>query len=531
MGNPFIVCNECNDMFHYEQIKTAKKCFNCNKDLNIFKDDNIYLIPFAFNEENCREIFLNILMNEMDIPIDIFECISDIKFEKIYIPVFMFDGDYFVDWHASSGYNKTIHYTEWNQSKGKNEKKTRIETEWKPSHGKVKGRFSVLKGDYETPAIIDFITSENNPVPFQIFDIDKTENTKIIDINEIKSDVDWNYVSYKVNLRIDVPGDTYKDLQQTGTLNNIKRKIIYYPIYKVSYKYKNDLYIFDINADNNHITNINLDYIKNYKFPKASLKDNLFTERKQLLKKQLIYKIIGFASLFIGGLMTNIENKAILISLVLSFFTAAFVCFILWFKLRKVINENKKKIDLFFIERILEKYNGFENFKKESLFKFKNIVLNYDLIHIKAGINEFFNEKQKNDMDNLINKNSEQIESGKLSNIKIERIFKKELPIEKTMNLEENSKTKKDGLFSKIFHIPNNSDIPDIQNDDDLIKFIEKLIKEKEILKAQTNDLRIDKEISELKEKLKRLEDEKIRNENNPNKSILDSINRRNNLF
>lgn len=436
-----ILCNNCNNLNSFENLQTDKKCLKCNNQLNVFKDENVYYVQFSFNEENCQEILFDIFLNEITIPRDIFDCLSDIKFEKFYFPIFSFEGAFEADWHASSGYNKIISYVEYNQSKVQFEQKEKIEIDWKPSYGKIKNKFKVLKQDDNNPFLTDYIVKQNNPVVLlSISNFDFKSNSTIIDINDIKADILWSYVDKMISLDIKIPGDTSKDLQYSGILNNINRKIVYYPIYKVSYKYKDDSFDLLINAESNYIIQNQIEFFKRYKFPKASLKDIAFQEKKEIMKKEpsapgIIVTIIGAILLYV--FRDKLSNGW--------FYSLAVLDGILFYagisgsvSDNKSLIANKKNIFLFFTEIILEKYTGFEKIKKLNS-KLYNIILNYNLPHIKSEILPLIDLKQTNNIDNLIKLNEIQIEISKKSDIKIERLFKNEFPVSEVMNLKENS--------------------------------------------------------------------------------------------
>lgn len=142
------VCGSCGAIFLSSEKTAQKDCNFCGARLSETKGaltDLVIpdaIIPFGVDREAYRKKMFTWLCDGEYTPEDI---LAESKFSDvlgIYIPIYVFSGTFDGTWAASSGYKRKEDYYETN-SEGKEVRKTREVTDWRPSSGSASGTFNV----------------------------------------------------------------------------------------------------------------------------------------------------------------------------------------------------------------------------------------------------------------------------------------------------------------------------------------------------------------------------------------------------
>lgn len=235
-GTQMVNCNFCGSKFEIENAV----------DEEVIVPDSI--LPFKITKEMYYQALLSWLSQGDYTPDDILTSSIFEQINGLYLPMYIYEGRYHGNWSASSGYNREVDYTEWDEYQKKMVKKTKTITDWRPSSGQFSGTFKtmVYAGHYKgiKSEIIDFAQSGSiNSNSLKDYDLKYLLNFNFIEFTLNENSV-WKStgihkayaIAYK-DLIHRIPGDCFKDLSE-DTSYNLKSSVnVYVPYWIVYYKY------------------------------------------------------------------------------------------------------------------------------------------------------------------------------------------------------------------------------------------------------------------------------------------------------
>ncbi|TFW34559.1 zinc finger domain-containing protein [Massilia horti] len=151
-----LTCSGCGASLAFSPGAQALKCQFCHGITEIERkkdqlDDTPKMIVPLTVEKRDLELAVNTLLASGDYtPDDLVEAAVFSKFERFYVPAYIFKGEYEARWTASFGYDRTEHYTDFEtqESDGKSQQvpvtRIRTVTDWSPANGTDVGTFSVI---------------------------------------------------------------------------------------------------------------------------------------------------------------------------------------------------------------------------------------------------------------------------------------------------------------------------------------------------------------------------------------------------
>lgn len=248
------VCNACGSKIAIEE----------EKKMNIPKEAYRAITDFSVEEKECLLSVKEWLIQSDYSPDDILVKSKIEPLKKVYIPMYIFSGDYTANWSADSGYYREETYTDYEKRtiNGRTVTepvtKKRTVTDWQPSSGTVTGTFGqfssanseiersltehlesmiTLTKDYML--LSDFDTEGKNVLPYDMDEVEAFQQIKSRISEQIEDDV-----------RNNIPGDTYKNANWTPSLSHDTTLQLHYPAYVGTYEYDGNTYSFIVDGKN-----------------------------------------------------------------------------------------------------------------------------------------------------------------------------------------------------------------------------------------------------------------------------------------
>ncbi len=249
-----IKCKNCGAELYFDPNTQNTVCNFCGSHFEIENaiDEIIsqpeLIIPFKVDKNTCFQKVMNYLAQGNYTPDDLLESGFLTEYNGVYLPMYKIKGIYSGNWSASSGYYRTVQYTE-RDSQGKLVRKTRTVTDWAPSNGSFQGSYGCLS--LASPLQSDIADLEafikNNH--WQDEDIKQYDSRYILGFNLVKLSLDINeawslksdrqlYAVIDRDAKARIPGDTFKDLVFDYNFKISSSKSIYVPYWIMFYKYK-----------------------------------------------------------------------------------------------------------------------------------------------------------------------------------------------------------------------------------------------------------------------------------------------------
>jgi len=229
-------CNFCGSKYEIEKAT----------DEELILPDGI--IPFKITKEKYHNAVLQWLSDGDYTPDDILTSSVFDQINGVYLPMYFFNGKYHGNWSASSGYDRTVRYSEYSESQKKIVKKTKTVTDWRPSNGQFKGAFSILgfagSGQGIKPEIVHFCQD----IVFKRGDLKKYDSKYTLGFNllefTVKEGLVWDVFGEpqanavaNADILNRIPGDRYKDLTSDLFYDRDKAIKVYVPYWIINYKY------------------------------------------------------------------------------------------------------------------------------------------------------------------------------------------------------------------------------------------------------------------------------------------------------
>lgn len=281
------VCNFCGNSFIKENIK---------RDVEIIMPD--FILPFKISKKDFKDRFLEWLSEGEYIPDDILTSSIFDEHIGIYLPMYFYTGEYNSSWSASSGYNRTEYYREWDSSRKEYEKKTRTVTDWKASNGQVSGSYSIFGfAEKDRKKMGSFGESAGfGKGDLKNYDKKDTLNFPMLEFNK-SEDETWNTSGNRQlnfiifdKIKHSIPGDRSKDITHDANYKHDSLFKILVPVWIVYYKYNKNKYHFIMDG---------------FDFSRISGKKPENVELKQDVKRKNlpgnIGCIISIIMFFVGG--------------------------------------------------------------------------------------------------------------------------------------------------------------------------------------------------------------------------------------
>lgn len=289
----------------------SKKVLDQIDDLNE-RQNELYIVFPKDSPEVANYRVLEYLRDTDYVSDKIFEDLSFGETSQSYAIIAMFGGKITYHWTASSGYDREEIYTEYEeQSEYINGRtvykkvpvtKKRIVTDWRPSNGTVSDHY-----------FNEFIVNSNdfyNDVNYRIY-LEKAseKNAKnAVSLLKVCKEIpngEELYNSLKANIqsvkntavsvaerssgRYDIPGDHYKDVNETVDFRLETFFIVLYPIFNGEYIHKDKTYKFSVDAVESTSTSLSAEYpVQNEDKEKHELiiKKAKIQKNDKILKKQ-----------------------------------------------------------------------------------------------------------------------------------------------------------------------------------------------------------------------------------------------------
>jgi len=252
-----ISCDSCGAELVFNPKSQVTLCNFCGSTFEIEKaDENVEImvpdgiLPFRVTKDQFQEGVLEWLSEGDYTPDDILTSSVFGKYNGVYLPMHLYSGQYSGNWSASSGYNRTEHYTA-RDSNGKLVNKTRTVTDWRPSNGQVGGPYTILgfAGTDIKPEVAVFGHGAGfDKGDLKKFDIKYTLNFSLLEFVVSESDV-WDSLGQiqldaigEADIEDRIPGDKYKDLRFYLSYKHDSILKAYVPTWIAYYKYKDKEY-------------------------------------------------------------------------------------------------------------------------------------------------------------------------------------------------------------------------------------------------------------------------------------------------
>ena len=251
-GN-LIICNSCGSKFVDDG--NSKAALQQDIDHSLHAD---LIFDFIITEKAMSNIFYQWLISGAYTPDDILQKFKHLQLKKVFLPTYLFNGSYLMNWSASSGYNYEEKYQEWDNYRKEYVTKKRTLTDWRPSSGSVQDNFSEMIVANSTVAsnLANFIGASatflgKDGTPFDCFDTTNCTLLPYMNDENKAFDVAKLNLDKKISAQIigQIPGDTYKDLNWNGQTSHRTCKV-YYPAYLGSFEYSGKTFSYIIDGRN-----------------------------------------------------------------------------------------------------------------------------------------------------------------------------------------------------------------------------------------------------------------------------------------
>ncbi len=249
-----ISCSNCGAELMYDPGTQMTNCNFCGSKFEIEKatDEELILpdgiIPFIITKEEYHNAVLQWLSDGDYTPDDILTSSVFDQINGVYLPMYFFKGEYHGNWSASSGYDKTVRYSEYSESQKKIVNKTKTVTDWRPSSGQFKGTFSLLGFAGSGQGIKPEIAVYSHDTTFNIeklkkYDSKYTLGFNLLEFTTREEDV-WDIFGKprgdaiaNADIQNRIPGDKYRDLTSDLFYDREEAIKVYVPYWVVYYKY------------------------------------------------------------------------------------------------------------------------------------------------------------------------------------------------------------------------------------------------------------------------------------------------------
>ncbi len=233
-------------------------------------NENTYetmIYDFSVEEKECSLSVKEWLIQSDYAPDDVLAKSKFEPMEKVFLPMYVFSGNYTANWTADSGYNREEIYTDYEekyvtingQSRWIKEPvtKKRTVTDWHPSSGTVSGTFAqfAVANDTVKRSLANYL--ETNLIPAKDYvsfeDFDKEgKNILPYTMDENKG---FRVIESRLNEKIDdnvcnnIPGDTFRNSKWSADEQHESQKF-YYPAYIGKYEYNGNVYSYIVDGRN-----------------------------------------------------------------------------------------------------------------------------------------------------------------------------------------------------------------------------------------------------------------------------------------
>jgi len=237
-GTQVLNCNFCGSSFEVEEAVEEK----------VIIPEGI--LPFSIKKEIYTEKVLEWLSEGDYTPDDILDGSQFGDVNGVYLPMWLYTGRYSGNWSASSGYNRTEYYIAYNSTTKKNERRSRVVTDWRPSNGQVQGNFSILCYAGTTEKIKPEIAMYAHGTGFKRgemkdFNIKYTQGFNMVEyeFDDLDSWDKYGESQGSALVQSDaknrIPGDKYKDFICDVMYDKKPAQRVYVPFWITYYSYGN----------------------------------------------------------------------------------------------------------------------------------------------------------------------------------------------------------------------------------------------------------------------------------------------------
>lgn len=241
------ICNFCGNSFSIEQAKTV----------DAIVPEGIF--PFKVTKEQFDASVLEWLSTGDYTPDDVLSGAVLKKVTGIYLPFYLYTGEYEADWSASSGYDRKEEYRK-KGSDGKYYTETRTVTDWRPSSGHVSGKFHEFGSasallPREFARFCEYFSLQRGDLKkfdkaYTLgFGMEPFALTQEACFDSRVSGVVNSTISLKVSQVI--PGDRKKDVHWTPRSIRKKSNNMYLPYWLATYEYSGNKYACVLDGQDN----------------------------------------------------------------------------------------------------------------------------------------------------------------------------------------------------------------------------------------------------------------------------------------
>lgn len=181
---------------------------------------------------------------------------------SLFVPIYVFEVSFEADWHASFGFDRQEHYTEYVTETYNNVRRTRpvtrtkTITDWRPAHGTARGSasFTAYAGDMLPAQAIELIENAH-PTNTTVID-PSTLAVRVEPFVENANQVYTTQVSWRVDAYIDRDVRSYaqgnrQDNWRWHARTSYSSRELLFPIEGVEIKFDDKLYAFWIDGSDN----------------------------------------------------------------------------------------------------------------------------------------------------------------------------------------------------------------------------------------------------------------------------------------
>jgi hypothetical protein len=158
METKSFLCSGCGAELEYEPNNRSLQCPYCGSNTELVRDDAVllykpdFIIPLSVDKESLNHAVESYMVSGDYTPDDLIEKALITKLEMTYRPAFVFSGDFEAKWTASFGYDRTEHYTVYENKYDSDLKrniqtpvtKTKTVTDWQPNSGVASGDYHLI---------------------------------------------------------------------------------------------------------------------------------------------------------------------------------------------------------------------------------------------------------------------------------------------------------------------------------------------------------------------------------------------------
>lgn len=250
-------CSGCGAHIEVAGNETAARCPYCDSTYVLAGEQEATLIPdgllpFQIDKKDLGQKFGQWMKKKWLAPGELKNLYQRDQFQGLYIPYWGFDADADCSYTAMGGRRRTVHYKDSN-----GEDKTRVETDWYHTHGRIRHNFK----DVKIPAsarfkkglfkgVEPFHFEQLKPYSPDYFSGYMSENYSI-GLEEGHRDAVLEMRSQLTKMAADDVTrryDTVKDIRIRADFSNETYKYVMLPIYATTYSYKDKKYTVLVNG-------------------------------------------------------------------------------------------------------------------------------------------------------------------------------------------------------------------------------------------------------------------------------------------